>query len=123
MAKNTNANNEHIPVREPASPVTPQKPVLDGAKQAADQWARESKGSKDAGESKHAVKIPGADGYVFIAKLEYEGNKVSVWTSSDTNLPPDFVIVNPPTQVFSSKDNIVENPLGVIAHTINGAIS
>lgn len=119
MAKNTPSNNEHIPAREPASP--PQKPVLDGAKQAADQWARESKASKDAGVEKHAVKIPGGEGYVFIAKLEYEGNKVSVWTSSDTSLAPDFVIVNPPTQVFLSKDNIVENPLGVIAHTINGA--
>lgn len=89
--------------------------VTDGAKRAKAQWDKETKGKRSQ------ITIPGSTDSVEIAQLTYEGNKVSVWTTSDTTLPPDFVIVNPPTKVFIDKDNIVENPLGVIAHAINGA--
>lgn len=89
--------------------------VTDGAKRAKAQW------DKETGGRKSSIIVPGSNDSVDIAKLTYEGNKVSVWTTSDTSLPPDFVIVNPPTQVYIDKDNVVENPLGVIAHAINGA--
>lgn len=96
-------------------PAKADAPVTDGAKRAKDQW------DKETGGRKSSIIVPGSNDSVDIAKLTYEGNKVSVWTTSDTSLPPDFVIVNPPTQVYIDKDNVVENPLGVIAHAINGA--
>jgi hypothetical protein len=89
--------------------------VTDGAKRAKAQWDKESKGDK------HAVTIPGSDAFVQMSKVEVVDNTVYVWTSSDTSLPADFVIVNPPTQVYIDKDTSVENPLGVIAHAIHGA--
>lgn len=70
---------------------------------------------------KMAVSVPGSAASVGISRIDVVDNVVSVWTSEDTTLPPDYVIVNPPTAVFIDKNTSIEDPLGAIAHIINGA--
>lgn len=79
-------------------------------------WAKEN-----VGTGKQAVAVPGSAAAVEISKIDVVDNVVSVWTSEDTTLPPDYVIVNPPTAVFIDKNTSIEDPLGAIAHIINGA--
>lgn len=88
----------------------------DGPARVKKEWDE-----KHAGKGKQAISIPGSESAVSFTRMDVEGNKVSIWTSEDTTTAPQFVIVNPPTAVFIGKDNVIEDPLGAIAHIINGA--
>lgn len=92
---------------EDTAPVTD-----DGAQNAADllaQWT--DLRSADTGTF---VDVPGTNNTVQFADMQVDGNKVSIWTSSDSGLPPDFVVVNPPASA---------DPLTAIAIAIDGASS
>lgn len=89
----------------------------DGVQQIQDAWTSASDGTS-------AVSVPvygQQNSNVTIASLQTSGNVVSVWTSTDPSLPPDFVIVNPPTQVATSATEAFSDPLGALAVIIDGA--
>ncbi len=100
----------------PTPPVPTHIDKNEGPGRVKAAWAKEY-----AGVGKQAVAIPGSASSVSISKIEVADNVVSVWTSEDTNLPPEYVIVNPPTAIYVDKNTSIEDPLGAIAHIINGA--
>lgn len=91
--------------------------LTDSVQQIADAWV-----AADGGTSTVSVPVYGQQGAnVQITEIQTSGNVVSIWTSSDTTLPPDFVIVNPPTQVATSATESFSDPLGALAVIIDGA--
>lgn len=68
-----------------------------------------------------SVGIPGTSAVLRIKRLTVEKNVVSVWTNSSTQDAPDYVLVNPPTEVQVGPNTFVEDPLGAIAQAIHGA--
>lgn len=70
-----------------------------------------------------SVTVPGAFEDIVFEKLTTESNRVSVWVSGSTSESPDFVIVNPPTEVAVTSSESESNPLGAIAVSIQGALN
>lgn len=68
------------------------------------------------------VAVPGSYDSVHINRLERTGTTYRVWVNGNTQASPDFVIVNPPTQIINNLGKIEENPLGAIALAIYGAM-
>lgn len=68
-----------------------------------------------------SVGVPGSDAVLHIKRLTVEKNVVSVWTNSSTQDAPDYILVNPPTEVQVGPNTFVEDPLGAIAQAIHGA--
>ena len=104
-------------VREPKAPL-PER-VVDNKANAAkfkQKWDDLKKQDKEA-----RVHLPGTRKSIRFSHVEVVDNRISVWTSSDSNLPPDFVIVNGPTEVVNEHGIIIEDPLTAIAIAIDGA--
>lgn len=97
----------------------PSRKPVDGAAAAASFKARWSESKKKSGLGD--LPVPGGKRAIQVSKVEAEGNKVSIWLTTDPTLSPDFVIVNPPTEVFNSEGVLIEDPLSAIAFLIDGA--
>jgi hypothetical protein len=103
---------------------TPEKPEpsrkpFDGAANAQsfkDKWEA-LKATTGLGD----LRVPGTVRYVSVSKVEALNNKVSIWISTDHTLPPDFVIVNLPTEVVNSEGELVDDPIAAVALVIDGA--
>lgn len=113
MAQPTSLPNEAV--------VPEKKPVLpfDGAANAKkfhDAWGKLKKT-----DDKARVSLPGTRRSVEFVKVEVADKKVSIWTGDATDREPDFVVVNPPTEVRNSEGALVEDPLTAIALIIDGA--
>jgi len=86
------------------------------AKKFKDSWAKHK-----STDSTGRVSVPGSNRSVDLTKVETDNEKVSIWTSSNPSGAPDFVIVNPPTEVYNAAGNLIEDPLTAIALIIDGA--
>lgn len=98
--------------------VVPAK-VVDHTKNAKafkDEWDKRKKVM-----SKVSVSLPGTRRSVDMSNVEVSDNVISIWTSSDSTLPPDFVFVNAPTSVLNEHGIIVEDQMTAIALVIDGA--
>lgn len=91
--------------------------LTDSVQQISDAWTQAGGGSSTV-----SVPVYGQQtSNVRITEIQTSGNTVSVWTSGDPSLPPDFVIVNPPTNVATSATESFSDPLGALAVIIDGA--
>jgi hypothetical protein len=115
-------NTEEVVPTKPVKDKEPKAPKPDkvvdniaNAKKVKSKWDDLKKV-----DGKGYVHIPGTKRSVEMKNVEIDGNKVSVWTSTDTSLPPDFVIVNGPTEVLNEHGIIIEDPLTAIALAIDG---
>jgi hypothetical protein len=117
MAK-TEKTEEVVPTEAPAPKKDKEPKVVDNvanAKKVKDGWDKMQKVN-----GKGSVHLPGTRRSVEMKNVVVEGNKVSVWTSSDTSLPPDFVVVNGPTEVLNEHGILIEDPLTALALAIDG---
>lgn len=69
-----------------------------------------------------SVTVPGTFEDITFDKLTTEENRVSVWVNGSTSESPDFVIVNPPTEVALPRTDTVFDPIGAVAVSIQGAL-
>lgn len=67
------------------------------------------------------VPVYGTKDTVTITHLERDGNVVKVWTDGNIEVSPDYVIVNPPTEIITGPETTIEDPLGAIVQAIHGA--
>lgn len=97
--------------RDNNSPVLPDVAVdhKANAKKFKDEWLKLKEN-----DERGRTSIPGTRRSVEFTHVEVTDNVVSIWTSSDKSLSPDFVIVNPPISADS-------DPLTDIAIVIDGA--
>lgn len=68
------------------------------------------------------ITVPGTFEDLSFDKLTTEENRVSVWINGSESESPDFVIVNPPTEVALPRADTVYDPIGAIAVSIQGAL-
>lgn len=92
------------PVKNPKAEKATKEDIETGVGKVKKAWEEKSK------DGKLNVKSKGGR-MVAMSKVETVDNVVRVWTSEDTTLPPDYVIVNPPVE---------EDPLEAIATAIDG---
>jgi hypothetical protein len=70
---------------------------------------------------KAQVGVPGSRRSIEFTKVDVDDKKLSIWIGEDTDKEPDFVVVNPPTEIKNSAGALVEDPLTAIALIIDGA--
>lgn len=111
-AKKNDQKPEGMPEAVPAKVVD----TIANAKAFKAKWDK-----LKAGDPSGSVAIPGARRSVEMRHVEVDKNVISVWTSSDKSLAPDFVLVNAPIEVRAGDGTTVEDPMTAIALAIDGA--
>lgn len=106
------SENGAVPEKKPVRPFD----GAENAKKFRDQFDKVKDGS-----GKSQVSIPGTRRSVAMTKVEADGKTVSIWTGTDTAGSPDFVVVNPPTDIVGTNNQLIEDPLTAIALLIDGA--
>ena len=116
-------NEKNLPSGKDVRPV-PKGSNLTGKEAAAlvkSQWdERAAVLPKDRKSFKVSVAIPRTTDSLAVSNLDIEDNVVKVWLNDNISGEPDYVIVNPPTEVVTSQNVTVTDPLGAIAQVING---
>lgn len=87
----------------------------------AKAFQNEWQSRQEDGNPTVSVSLPGTNRSVDMGHVEVTANVISVWTSTDHTLPPDFVLVNAPTSVPNDHGIMVEDPMTAIALAIDGA--
>lgn len=111
-------STERSTPEKPTLPEVAGKPVdnVANARAFKDEWTKQS----NRGQSVR-VSLPGTRKSVEMNHVEVKDNVISVWTSTDPSLAPDFVLVNAPTEVMNEHGIMVEDPMTAIALAIDGA--
>lgn len=94
---------------------TPLTPDVDLIQQDWD--ARSNNGEQTA------IPVHGAYETLMFNRVETSGNTVSVWVGENSTESPDYIIVNPPTDIILSNNETKTDPIAAIAVAINGADS
>lgn len=67
------------------------------------------------------VGVPGTHDVINFTRIKQDGTTVSIWVDGNTQERPDYIIVNPPTEIVNASGESEKDPLGAIALAIYGA--
>lgn len=92
--------------------------LADTVKRLKDAWDTKLEESDTV-----VVVDPSGTGLMIYRKMEFDGSKVSIWTLEYEGEEPEYVVVHPPTQYKSTKNELIEDPLVALTIAILGVKS